>query len=245
MLTPWADNSSFKRSKTVAYLNRSVAQWQLGNLAGALNDADEATRLNPQMATPHFVRATVYYKRRAMPEALPHFCEAIRLNPEFKDAYCTRSLVYQAMGDSERALADCDRAIELASTEPVPWNNRGFIRMKRGEYAEAMADYRRAIDCGPHHPNAHKNLAWLLATCPDARFRNGLEAIRHARRALELDDRKQAEWYESLAAAYAESSDFGAAARWQAEAIELFGGDAPSVSAERLAVYQARQPWRE
>ncbi|HEX7375727.1 MAG TPA: tetratricopeptide repeat protein [Pirellulales bacterium] len=224
---------------------RAIARCYLGDAAQAFADAEEAARLDSTLEGPLQVRAAIYLDRGDLSNALQQLDEAIRLVPDSAASYCTRSLVYQALGDNERALADCDRAIALTPNDPVPWNNRGFIQMKRGEYAGAVGDYRRAIECGPKHPNAYKNLAWLLATCPEERFRNGTEATRQARRALELSDWKQAQWHEILAAAYAESGDYGAAARWQTKAIRMFGAAAPPEANQRLEAYQSCRAWRE
>src|SRR5262249_45979237 len=45
-------------------------------------------------------------------------------------------------------------------------------RIAAREYAKALADYTRAVDLDPNNATAWNSLAWLLATCPDAKFRD-------------------------------------------------------------------------
>ena len=47
-----------------------------------------------------------------------------------------------------------------------------------GLYGEALADYATAIDLNPEFAHAYRNGAWLLATCPDSKYRDGENAIR-------------------------------------------------------------------
>ena len=51
-------------------------------------------------------------------------------------------------------------------------------------------------------------LAWLLATYPDSKSRDGAEAVRLAERACDLTERRILALLDTLAAAYAETGDF-------------------------------------
>jgi tetratricopeptide (TPR) repeat protein len=53
-------------------------------------------------------------------------------------------------------------------------------------YRQALAGYRAALDFDPKRVPALNNLAWLLATCPDARLRDPARAVELATRATEL-----------------------------------------------------------
>ena len=58
-----------------------------------------------------------------------------------------------------------------------------------------------------------------MATCPEAKYRDGGKAVESATRACELTKWKSSEFLNTLAAAYAESGDFDAAVTWQTRAI--------------------------
>jgi uncharacterized protein (TIGR02996 family) len=53
--------------------------------------------------------------------------------------------------------------------------------MMRGEYAAALREFETLLAHAPKSGDTHAGLAWLLATCPDARFRDGARAVEHAR----------------------------------------------------------------
>ena len=62
-----------------------------------------------------------------------------------------------------------------------------------------------AADPMPVAERDGNDLAWLLATAPDARFRDGPRAVEHATRACELSGWRDAAALDTLAAAYAET----------------------------------------
>ncbi len=64
--------------------------------------------------------------------------------------------------------------------------------------------------------------AWIWATCPDSRYRDGKQAVESATRACELTGWKSPDELDTLAAAYAESGDFTAAAKWGQQAAEAY-----------------------
>ena len=59
------------------------------------------------------------------------------------------------------------------------------------------------------------NVAWFRATCPEAHFRNGKEAVELATLACTLDKWKDADQIDTPAAAYAEMGNFAEAERYQ------------------------------
>jgi hypothetical protein len=71
-----------------------------------------------------------------------------------------------------------------------------------------VAHFREAIGIDPKFAQAQSNLAWLLATSPEATVRNGAEALKLAAKAVDLSQGKDASMLDALAAAYAETGRF-------------------------------------
>ncbi len=86
------------------------------------------------------------------------------------------------------------------------------------DYEECLATLQDAVRCDPDNVEACIDLAWLLATCPDARIRDGRRAVSLARHALELA-RDHPYLPETLAAAYAEAGNFELAVHWRTESL--------------------------
>ncbi|MFQ6372581.1 tetratricopeptide repeat protein [Shewanella sp. YIC-542] len=94
------------------------------------------------------------------------------------------------------------------------------------------------------------NAAWVLATCPEAQFRDG-EKARQLAASLLAHNRQDPTNLDNLAAAYAELGDFRAAVKTQQQAIAALGGDkgdADDKAGEfrlRLQDYLQHKPYRE
>jgi hypothetical protein len=91
----------------------------------------------------------------------------------------------------------------------------------------------------------YNNRAWIWATCPDGKVRDGRAAVESARRACELSDWKEANPIGTLAAAYAEAGDFDKAVEFQEKANGLSTvEDDRQKGRERLKLYRDRTPYR-
>jgi tetratricopeptide (TPR) repeat protein len=63
---------------------------------------------------------------------------------------------------------------------------RGRPAQAEAAYRQAVTGYQAALDLDPNRVPTLNNLAWLLATCPDARLRDPTRALELAKRATEL-----------------------------------------------------------
>jgi tetratricopeptide (TPR) repeat protein len=211
-----------------------------------LADYSETIRFAPGQAAAYINRGNAWWTRKEYDLALSDYSEAIRLAPGSTAAYNNRGLARAAKGEYDLALADYDQAIRLDPRQADAYRNRGAARAARGEYDRALADYNRAIRLDPGQADAYNNRAWLWATCPDAKHRDGKRAVASATRACELSGWGEVDHIGTLAAASAEAGDFDAAVSWQSQAIELYtdAGDAKK-GEERLRLYREKRPFRE
>ncbi|MGO8835916.1 MAG: fused MFS/spermidine synthase [Limisphaerales bacterium] len=120
---------------------------------------------------------------------------------------------------------------------------------QQGDFAGAIGCYRVALQKHPNMWDLLNNLAWLLATCPEASQRNGPEAVQLAEKACELTHYNTPLIVGTLAAAYAEAGRFD-------DAIWMAGKACAQASAagnqellkrnqELLALYRAHQAYHE
>ena len=92
---------------------------------------------------------------------------------------------------------------------------------------------------------AFNGRAWLWATCPDDKYRDGKKAVESATRACELGEWNESDSIATLAAAYAELGDYPRAIDWQETAIRLCSDPGEQAEAEeRLKFYQEGKPYR-
>ncbi|NIM08263.1 MAG: thioredoxin domain-containing protein [Planctomycetales bacterium] len=128
----------------------------------------------------------------------------------------------------------------------------------RGEYALAARNYREMLKVKNDWPDIAVRLAWLLATCPDEKVRDGQEAVRFAKRAERLIyeardnpdvQRFRPDMLDALAAAYAEVGEFERAQDTAKIGIDAYQHAGRMEEAaeihERWEIYQRDEPYRE
>jgi tetratricopeptide (TPR) repeat protein len=161
-------------------------------------------------------------------------------------AHNQRGMAFQDKGEYDKAIADCDVALRLDPKYCGAYCNRAYARKKKGEYQNAIADYNEAIRIDSKYAEAYEALAWLQATCPGQRYRDGTAALANANRAYELSSGKGWSCIDTLAAAYAESGDCDAAKQWAAKALTMASAEKDKEELRsRLKLYEAGQPYRE
>ncbi len=155
-------------------------------------------------------------------------------------------MYFLSHGNSDKALDDLNEAIRLDPTGASRLRVRARVWYEKNDFERALADLTTACRLDPHDVESHQGRAWIMATCPDARFRNGKEGVVSATRACELTGWKVAHALTTLAAAYSEAGEFAQAADWQEKALALTS-DKSAVEHEYrrlLARYQAKKPYR-
>ncbi len=112
---------------------------------------------------------------------------------------------------------------------------------------EGIALYRGILAANAEDLDALNNIAWVRSTHEDAKHRDGAEAAKLARRALELCPDAPPVLYSTLAAALAESGQFPAAveAARKAVAMARAAGHADEATAyeRQLRLYRAKRPF--
>ena len=114
-----------------------------------------------------------------------------------------------------------------------------------GDHEKAKENYDRALEIEPKDDHVLNNLAWLLATSPEEKIRDGKRSIELGLKACELTDYKQAHILSTLAAGYAETGDFENARKWSEKAVELGKEDTIEDLKKELESYRQNKPWRE
>ena len=114
-----------------------------------------------------------------------------------------------------------ERALEIDPNDADAHYNYGNTLLQLGRAREAVAQYSRALELNRDDVEAQNNLAWILATCPDAAVRNGIRAVAIAERADSLTMSKSPVISATLAAAYAEAGRFADAVKAAERAFQL------------------------
>ncbi|MBT3699981.1 MAG: tetratricopeptide repeat protein [Alphaproteobacteria bacterium] len=159
------------------------------------------------------------------------------------------SCMVDQVGPSEKIKA-CTWLIRSGKLESrgIPHAHlfRSLSRSQTGQYELARSDLSQAIKLKPDFAEAYNALAWLLATATEARYRDGKRAVELAHKAISLKD--DVNFYDSLAAAYAENGEFEKAVSEQSRAIawlRAMGNEEAMADFQyRLNLYAEGRPYR-
>jgi tetratricopeptide (TPR) repeat protein len=200
----------------------------------------------PQTAQEFIKRAADWLQIRQFDKAIADCNQAIELGSHDARVRLFRGLAWFDKKEYDKAIADQTEAIRLEPQNAFAYYARGTAWSVKKEYAKAVADLAVSARLDPENPAATNGLAWIWATCPDSKYRDGRRAIESATKACELTEWTEPGIIDTLAAAYAEAGDFGSALKWQTKAIEIETD--PKNADEyraRLTLYQERKPYRE
>lgn len=182
-------------------------------------------------------------------ETIAHCRAALRGRPGYVDAQVTLAKALTESNQLNEARTYLEATLSADPKNAEARQNLGEIHHRQGRNREAVGEYRRALELTAEWPEVMNNLAWILATNPDAAIRNGPEALRLAEDACRLTQRTNVWMLSTLAAAYAEVGDFAQAVATAEELVrsaEVLGlRELLERTRRRLDLYRSQLPLRE
>jgi tetratricopeptide (TPR) repeat protein len=228
-----------------AVQNRGVSRGFLGDKKGALADFNTIIRVNPSYANAWFDRAELKFDQGDVTGALDDYNQAIQLNPGDAGFYNSRGHANYRLGQFREALADYNRAVQINPEDAEALVNRGDAYREEGVYGAAASDFREAVRLNSKLGHAYLSTAWLMATCPEQRYRDAEKAIAAAQRAIELDGDKDYRYLDTLAAAQASAGKFDDAKATINKALNEAPQKETAHIHQRLELYETGRAFRD
>ena len=228
----------------VSYYKRGLIRFKSGDVEKAIADFSQAVKFDPKHLNAYFARGIAFQAKGEWEKAISDFDQIIEFDPKNVNAFSARGVAWQHLGDLVKAIADCDEAIRLDPKHVTSYRTRGISWHQQGKYDKACADLNEAIRIDPKDFGSCCELAWLLATCPDEKYRDGKRAIELATSACEVAGWKNPYGVCALAAAYAENGDFANAVKWQEEFQRLGSEEVKKKWGFLLDLYKSGKPFR-
>lgn len=229
------------------FMYRGFAYSSKSDWPRSIADFTEAVRLDPRNPEGFKYRAFSHLRLSEWDQAIADFSQVIQLNPDDAGAYGNRGLAHERKRRLDQALSDYNKSLGLDSNAPLVRAYRGQIWQQKGETAKAIEDFQASLALGATNAHTLNELAWMLATSPEASMRNGPVSVEAARQACELTQWKDWHCVDTLAAAYAEIGDYEQAVKYQKQCLTM-----PDLTAfyrpeaeQRLALFERQQPYRE
>ena len=233
---------------SAAYLNLAFSA-KRSDPEHAIAEARHAIELGPENSSAYQLLMNCLFESR-------RYSEAVELGRDWVTVSPYDAAAHSALGT---ALAESHDFVSAAQ-------HVGYVMMLRPEVEQAHAHLRQILLSmakepdglerlrdiaanAPDSPRMLDELAWLLATYPDSKSRDGSEAVRLAERACALTERRIPALLDTLAAAYAEGGDFPRAISVAEEALNgaLSSGDNDAVKLSEMILTSLREslPYRQ
>jgi protein O-mannosyl-transferase len=254
-LRHWRDSVTLLRRAVRVEPASFIARLMLGNalferhqLNGALREYQAALRFRPDYPEAWLRTGATVTELGHPADAMPYLIKARELAPGWPEAQRRLALALLRKGQIKEAHAAYQQLVLLMPATAEGRRDLADMLAEGQQYAEALHYYCEALRLKPDFDAALNNLAMFRASCRQAEFRNGHEAVQLAEAACRLSGRRIPSYLGTLAAAYAEAGRFADAVMTMQEALALAKASGANelvpIQTQMLQQFRAGKPYR-
>jgi tetratricopeptide (TPR) repeat protein len=219
--TLWIHALACTKDNEVAHNNLGVTFAKQGKMEDAKLQFEEAFGIYPGYADAHGNLGHCYRQQGRLDEAIAEYRKAAEIRPSFAGVYNDLGLCLAQEGKLDEAVPEFQKAVDVKPDYADALRNLGLAYAKQGRAADAITQYQKSLQIEANDPNVENNLAWLLATSPNASLRDGGKAVTLAEQAGSLTGGTNVHVLRTLAAALAEAGRYPEAAGTAQRALAL------------------------
>ena len=143
------------KNESNAYVMRSGIRMRYEhNVQGALEDMNEAIKLEPHYAGYFINRAFMKYKLDDYFGAMADYDYALSLEPTNVTAYYNRALLKMEVSENNKAIEDFSYVLRSDPNNVLSRYNRASLYHKTGQYKKAIKDYDELLKVYPNFQSA-------------------------------------------------------------------------------------------
>jgi tetratricopeptide (TPR) repeat protein len=215
----------------------------------ALGHLQEALRLRPENKATRLDLGQLFWTQGRFEEAAQQFAELAQQDPDSAAGHFALGKALCRLGRWQEAAASLRRAVELSPRE-VPFRHTlGLALYEAGQTADSLDQYKAASAMQLGWPDQLNAFAWGILTGKDADPRRDEEALEAAKQVCQATHFRNAQFLNTLAAAYAETGRFEEAVQTARKALDLTlasgQGSLTEQIRQRIKVYERHQTLRE
>ena len=230
------------------HLNLAIAAKRT-DMERAIAEARRAIELGPENFSAYQLLMTCLLESARYNEAAQLGPEWLAMSPFNAAAHSSLAVATAHTGDLATAARQLGYIMMLQPNAEQANTQLHQIVVSLAKAPDGLQRLREIASNAPDSPRMLYEIAWLLATHPDSKSRDGPEAVRLAERACALTDRSVPVLLATLAAAYAETGDFSRAVAAGEEAFNkgqsIGDTDGVKLSESILASVRAKLPYHQ
>ncbi|RWK76776.1 tetratricopeptide repeat protein [Mesorhizobium sp.] len=148
----------FKKQQIASiYALRGSARQSAGDLKGALEDYDQALRVEPKLPQVYLTRGALYLNGGEPQKAADDFGRFINASPGASEGYYNRGLAFRALNRCDRAVSDFQQTLKLDERFAEAAYQKGVCEHALSQLEQAMASYDLALSIRPDFVDALVN----------------------------------------------------------------------------------------
>jgi tetratricopeptide (TPR) repeat protein len=229
--------------------NLGILLTKQGKPSEAIEHYQKAIELKPTRAEFYDNLGNLLADHGRVSDAIPEFEKALEIDPDNAKFHYNFANIYFSQGNWDEAINQYQQALKQMPDSIHAHYQLGLALQCRGHFAAAIEQFQKVVELNPLHITAQNNLAWLLATCPEASLRNGQKAVELAQQAVQLSGGTSPQILDTLAAAYAESGRFPEAVKTARRASDLSVAQNNKALTEviqnQLKLFESHSPYHE
>ncbi len=230
-----------------AHFNLGNALRQEARMDEAIAQFQIALQIKPDFTAARINLGKALFQEGKVEEAIAQYQIALQTNPGDAEGHYDLGVALLQARRADEAILQFQNALQIRPDYALAQNYLGNASLQKGRVTEAITHFQKALQIEPANPAIANNLAWLLATWPEASVRNGKQAVALAERANQLASGGNPFVLCTLAAAYAEAGRFSEAVETAQRALHLAEAQSNTSLAGQLQIqiklYQAGSPF--